>query len=147
MKPGPFLSSPALGLGMRLGMARPKVTLFLTLLWCDCGRIDRYTNFSNHVKLLIGCACSYTHVYTSILASHTHTCSHMHNTHAPHKHARTHARTRTHTHNSYIPQMEQHEPEERMLFHLGNVTDLLDVTPSNSISHPLSPPPILLHVI
>ena len=44
---------------------------------------------------------------------------------------------------SYIPQTEQHEPEGRMLFHLGNVTDLLDVTPSNPIPHPLSPPPIL----
>ena len=30
--------------------------------------------------------------------------------------------------NSHIPQMEQHEPEGRMLFCLGNVTDLLDVT-------------------
>ena len=44
---------------------------------------------------------------------------------------------------SYIPQTEQHEPEGRMLFHLGNVTNLLDVTPKNSIPHPLSPPPIL----
>ena len=34
-------------------------------------------------------------------------------------------------HNSYIPQMEQHEPEGRMLFCLGNVSKLLDVTPSN----------------
>ena len=30
--------------------------------------------------------------------------------------------------NSYIPQMEQHELEGRMLFCLGNVTILLDVT-------------------
>ena len=30
--------------------------------------------------------------------------------------------------NSYIPQMEQHEPEGRMLFRLGNITILLDVT-------------------
>ena len=34
-----------------------------------------------------------------------------------------------------IPQTKQHEPEGRMLFR--NVTDLLDVTPSNPISHPL----------
>ena len=38
-------------------------------------------------------------------------------------------------HNSYSPQTEQHEPEGRMLFSLGNVTNLLDVTPSNQISH------------
>ena len=40
------------------------------------------------------------------------------------------------TNNSYIPQTEQHEPEQRMLFCLGNVTNLLDVTPSNQMSHP-----------
>ena len=34
----------------------------------------------------------------------------------------------------------------QMLFCLGNVTNLLDVTPSNPMPHPLSPPPILLHV-
>ena len=33
-------------------------------------------------------------------------------------------------HNSYILQMEQYELEGRMLFCLGNVTNLLDVTPS-----------------
>ena len=49
--------------------------------------------------------------------------------------------------NSYIPQTEQHEPEGRMLFCLGNLTNLLDVTPSNQMSHPLSPPPIPLCVI
>ena len=32
---------------------------------------------------------------------------------------------------SCIPQVEHHEPEEQMLFCLGNVTYLLDVTPSN----------------
>ena len=48
---------------------------------------------------------------------------------------------------SYIPQTEQHEPEGRMLFCLGNVTYLLDVTPSNPLPHPLSPPPIQLCVI
>ena len=48
---------------------------------------------------------------------------------------------------SYIPQTEQHEPKGQMLFSLGNVTYLLDVTPSNSLPHPLPPPPILLHVI
>ena len=48
---------------------------------------------------------------------------------------------------SYIPQTEQHEPEGQMLFRLGNVTDLLDVTPNNPIPHPLSPPPISLCVI
>jgi len=37
--------------------------------------------------------------------------------------------------NSYIPQREQHEP------------NLLDVTPSNLMPHPLSPPPIPLCVI
>ena len=47
----------------------------------------------------------------------------------------------------YIPQTEQHEPEGRMLFRLGNVTNLLDVTPGNQIPHPLSPPPILHCVI
>ena len=41
-----------------------------------------------------------------------------------------------------ISQTEQHEPEGRVLFHLGNATGLLDVTLSNSITHPLSPPPI-----
>ena len=46
--------------------------------------------------------------------------------------------------NSYIPQMEQHEPKGQMLFHLGNVTYLLDVAPSNPLPHPLSPPPIPL---
>ena len=48
---------------------------------------------------------------------------------------------------SYIPQTEQHEPEGRMLFCLGNVTNLLDVTPSNQMPHQLSPPPIPLCVI
>ena len=33
--------------------------------------------------------------------------------------------------NSYIPQTDQHEPTGRMVFRLGNVTYLLDVTPSN----------------
>ena len=49
--------------------------------------------------------------------------------------------------NSYIPQTEQHEHKRRMLFQLGNVTYLLDVTPSNPLPRPLSPPPIPLHVI
>ena len=49
-----------------------------------------------------------------------------------------------HANSSYIPQTEQHEPE---VFRLGNVTYLLDVTPSNPLPHPLSPPPILLCVI
>ena len=40
-----------------------------------------------------------------------------------------------------IPQMEQHEFEGWMLFHLGNG---LNVTPSNPLSHPVSPPPIPL---
>ena len=39
--------------------------------------------------------------------------------------------------NSYIPQTEQHEPEGQMLFCLGNVINLLDVTPSNPMPHPL----------
>ena len=43
--------------------------------------------------------------------------------------------------NSYISQMEQHEPEGRMLICLGNVTYLLNVAPSNPLPHPLSPPP------
>ena len=47
---------------------------------------------------------------------------------------------------SYIPQMEQHEPEGRMLFRLGNVTYLLDVTPSNQLPHPLPPPPFVIQV-
>ena len=47
-------------------------------------------------------------------------------------------------HKSYIP---QHKPEGRMLFYLGNVTYLLDVTPSNPLPHPLSLPPIPLCVI
>ena len=48
------------------------------------------------------------------------------------------------TYNSYIPQTEtkQHEPEGRMLFYLGNVSNLLYVNLSNPMSHPLSPPPI-----
>ena len=58
-----------------------------------------------------------------------------------------HTHTHTHTHYSHIPQMEQQGPEGRMLFHLGNVTYLLDVTPSNPLPHPLSPSPILLCVI
>ena len=37
--------------------------------------------------------------------------------------------------NSYIPQMEQHEPEGWMLFCLGKVTYLLDVTPSTTQCH------------
>ena len=37
--------------------------------------------------------------------------------------------------------------EVQMLFHLGNVTSLLDVTPSNLLSHPLSPPLIPLCLI
>ena len=45
-------------------------------------------------------------------------------------------------------QMEQHEPEGNLnVSCLGNVTHLLDVTPSNSLTHPLSPPPIPLHCI
>ena len=52
----------------------------------------------------------------------------------------------THIHNSYIPQTEQHEPEGGM-FCLGIVTHLLDVTPSNPLPHPLTPPPIQLRVI
>ena len=46
--------------------------------------------------------------------------------------------------NSYIPQMEEHEPEGRILFRLGNVTYLLDVTPSNPLPHSLPPPPIVI---
>ena len=46
------------------------------------------------------------------------------------------------THNSCIPQSEQYE---RVLFCLGNVTYLLDVTPSNPLPHPLSPPPAPYH--
>ena len=42
----------------------------------------------------------------------------------------------------YIPQMEQHLPEERMLFCVGSVTYLLDVTTSNLMPYPLSLPPI-----
>ena len=49
---------------------------------------------------------------------------HTHNTH-----------THMHAHNSYIPQTEQHEPEGRMLFCLGNVTNLLDGNPSNPLPH------------
>ena len=49
--------------------------------------------------------------------------------------------------NSYIPQTEQHEPKGWILFCLGNVTNLLDVTPRNPMPHPLPSPPILLHVI
>ena len=64
-----------------------------------------------------------------------------------HTYTRTYIHTYIHTYNSYIPQMEQHEPEGRMLFCLGNVTNLLDVTPSNPMPHPLSPPPVLLCVI
>ena len=41
---------------------------------------------------------------------------------------------------SYLPQTEQHEPERQNVFRLGNVTYLLDVTPSNPLPHPLSPP-------
>ena len=83
-------------------------------------------------------ACTHTH-------TRTHTCTHAHM--HTRTHAHTHTRTHAHTHNSYIPQTEQHEPEGRMLFCLGNVTNLLDVTPSNPMPHPLSPPLILLYVI
>lgn len=37
--------------------------------------------------------------------------------------------------------MEQHEPKKQVLFRLGNATNLLDVTPSNLLPHPLLPPP------
>ena len=47
--------------------------------------------------------------------------------------------------NSYIPQTVQREG--RMLFCLGNITNLLDVTPRNPMPHPLSPLPIPLCVI
>jgi len=43
--------------------------------------------------------------------------------------------------------MEQHEPKGKMLFCPGNVTNLLDVTLSNPLPHPLSPPPIPLGAI
>ena len=47
-----------------------------------------------------------------------------------------------HLNNSYIPQHEG-----RMLFFcLGNVTNLLDVTPSYPLPHPLSPPPLPLRI-
>ena len=36
---------------------------------------------------------------------------------------------------SNIPQMEQREPEGQMVFHLGNVTYLLDVTPRNPLPY------------
>ena len=42
------------------------------------------------------------------------------------------------------PQTEQHEPEGQMLFCLGNVTNLLDVTPSNLMPYPLPSLHILL---
>jgi len=70
-----------------------------------------------------------TYIHTCINPSvhtHIHTCIH----------------TNIYTYNSYIPQTEQYEPEERMLFYLGNVTNLLDVTLSNTLPYPLSPPPI-----
>ena len=40
--------------------------------------------------------------------------------------------------NSNIPQTEQHDSERQMLFFFGNVTYLLDVTPSNPLPYPLS---------
>ena len=43
--------------------------------------------------------------------------------------------------NSYVPQTGQYEPERQMLFCLRNVTNLFDVTTSNQMPHPLSPPP------
>ena len=46
--------------------------------------------------------------------------------------------------NSYSPQMEQREPEKRMLICLENAIYLLNVAPSNPLPHPLSPPPISL---
>ena len=54
-----------------------------------------------------------------------------------------------HAFNNCIPQTEQHEPEGRMLFHLGNVTYLLDVIPTNPLPYPLSPPctPAFLFVL
>ena len=48
---------------------------------------------------------------------------------------------------SYMYTSYVHEPEGQMLFRLGNVANLLDVTPSNTLPHPLSLLPILLHVI
>ena len=39
-----------------------------------------------------------------------------------------------------FPKTEQQEPEGRMVFRLGNVIYLLDVTPSNPLPNPLSPP-------
>ena len=42
---------------------------------------------------------------------------------------------------------EEHVPEGQMPFHLRSVTYLLNVTPSNPLPHPLSPPPIPLHFV
>ena len=39
-----------------------------------------------------------------------------------------------------ILQIEQHEPKGQTLFCLGNVTKMFDVTPSNQLPRPLSPP-------
>ena len=98
------------------------------------------SKFSRHpLEILQFCMRLYVRVVGNYHAHKLSTLS------PPPKHTHTH--THTHTHNSYIPQTEQHEPEGRMLFCLGNVTNLLDVTPSNQISHPLSPPAIPLCVI
>ena len=42
--------------------------------------------------------------------------------------------------------MEHHEPKSWMLFRLGNITYLVDVTPSNSLPHPLSLSPCVIQV-
>ena len=74
---------------------------------------------------------SSTHTTTHTTCTCTHACTQP-RTHTSHT---TRNHTHTHTHNSYISLMEQHEPEGRMLFCLGNVTNLLDVTPSNQLLH------------
>ena len=51
-------------------------------------------------------------------------------------------------HNSWIPQTEQHVPKGQKLAVLSGVCYLLlDVTSSNPLLHPLSPPPIPLYVV
>ena len=53
----------------------------------------------------------------------------------------TYTNVNRYVNNSYVPQTE---PEGQMLLRLGSVTNLLDVTPSNPMPHPLPSPPILL---
>ena len=108
------------------------ITLY-SQIYCARQKIREF--FVNTLQMGIG-RYIHTHIHT-----YTHTNTYIHTIIITYIHACIL------TNSSYIPQTEQHEPEGQMLFHLGNVTNLLDVTPSNPLPHPLPPLPILLRVI